>query len=236
MIRKLPFADRVVHGYNVVAVTDVNDVEALGNALAAIVAEPRLAAEVGARARRLTVAYQRDSDFPGALETALAEAAARGRSPAGRAASGRKPASRRRGRSAPHLPSASAADERLFRLSTAGWALAPGEILGLAPSPATTFRIASLSARSRGVRKRADVAEAIIDVRAAEILRLCDGSHTVAEIAALTAADRCADPAELVRVSECVLRHLELGVLKLGPPARAHPSASPTRRRSRKPN
>jgi glycosyltransferase involved in cell wall biosynthesis len=77
VIRKLPGYGQLVHGYGCVAIEDVNDVEALSEALAAIVRDPAPAAAVGARGRRFACELQQGMPFAEQLETILAAAAAR---------------------------------------------------------------------------------------------------------------------------------------------------------------
>jgi glycosyltransferase involved in cell wall biosynthesis len=77
VIRKLPGYGQLVHGYGCVAIEDVNDVEALSAALAAIVRDPQPAAAVGARGRRFARDLQQDMPFAQTLERILAAAAAR---------------------------------------------------------------------------------------------------------------------------------------------------------------
>jgi len=77
VIRKLPNPERLVHGYNCIAVEDVNDVAALSEKLAAIVADPAPIALVGARGRTFARDAQENTDFPQRLESILARAARR---------------------------------------------------------------------------------------------------------------------------------------------------------------
>jgi len=78
VIRKLPGYSKLPHGFGCVAIEDVNDVETLSQRLAAIVADPAPAQDVGARGREFACALQRAESFPQDLERAL-EAAAAGR-------------------------------------------------------------------------------------------------------------------------------------------------------------
>jgi glycosyltransferase involved in cell wall biosynthesis len=77
LIRKLPGHERLPDGYGCVAIEDVNDVEALSERLAAIVADPGPAAAMGERGREFARELQRDVGFPHRLEQILAAAAAR---------------------------------------------------------------------------------------------------------------------------------------------------------------
>jgi glycosyltransferase involved in cell wall biosynthesis len=81
VIRKLPAYERLPHGYGCIAIEDVNDVEVLSKALAAIVRNPRAATAIGARGRAFALALQRDMMFPQNLERTL-EAARRHGNPA----------------------------------------------------------------------------------------------------------------------------------------------------------
>jgi glycosyltransferase involved in cell wall biosynthesis len=79
VIRKLPDHSKLPHSFGCVAIEDVNDVDTLSKRLAAIVADPAPALQVGARGREFACALQRAETFPQELECAL-EAAAAGRS------------------------------------------------------------------------------------------------------------------------------------------------------------
>jgi glycosyltransferase involved in cell wall biosynthesis len=81
VIRKLPSHERLPHGYGCVAIEDVNDVDALSGALAAIVRNPRAAMTIGARGRQFALELQRDIPFPQTLERTLKAAAARQKIP-----------------------------------------------------------------------------------------------------------------------------------------------------------
>ena len=81
VIRKLPAYERLPHGYGCIAIEDVNDVDALSEALAAIVRNPRAATAIGARGRQFALALQRDMLFPQNLERTLEAAAARQKIP-----------------------------------------------------------------------------------------------------------------------------------------------------------
>jgi hypothetical protein len=81
VIRKLPAYERLPHGYGCIAIEDVNDVEVLSKALAAIVRNPRAATAIGARGRAFALALQRDMMFPQNLERTLEAAAARQKLP-----------------------------------------------------------------------------------------------------------------------------------------------------------
>jgi len=78
VIRKLPMHEQLPDGYGCVAIQDVNDVETLSTRLAAITADPELAAIVGARGRAFAQARQRDALYPSTLECVL-DAASAGR-------------------------------------------------------------------------------------------------------------------------------------------------------------
>jgi glycosyltransferase involved in cell wall biosynthesis len=78
VIRKLPGYSKLPHSFGCVAIEDVNDVDTLSERLAAIVADPAPALQVGARGREFACALQRAESFPQGLERAL-EAAAAGR-------------------------------------------------------------------------------------------------------------------------------------------------------------
>jgi glycosyltransferase involved in cell wall biosynthesis len=78
VLRKLPQPERLVHGYNCVAVEDVHDAGRLAERLSAIARNPQGAAGIAARGRRIARDWQRDTDFPRRLELIL-KAAMRGR-------------------------------------------------------------------------------------------------------------------------------------------------------------
>jgi glycosyltransferase involved in cell wall biosynthesis len=71
VIRKLPNHGRLPHGYGCVAIEDVNDVEALGERLGAIVRNPAPAVAVGARGCAFARKLQRENLFPHTLERIL---------------------------------------------------------------------------------------------------------------------------------------------------------------------
>jgi len=75
VIRKLPNYERLAHGYSCVAIEDVNDVAALSEKLAAIVADPEPIALVGTRGRKFARDVQEHIGFPQRLELILARAA-----------------------------------------------------------------------------------------------------------------------------------------------------------------
>src|SRR5215471_10236813 len=77
VIRKLPNWERLVHGYSCIAIEDVNDVAALSERLAAIVADPDPIAFVGTRARIFAREEQESVDFPQRLESILRRAVRR---------------------------------------------------------------------------------------------------------------------------------------------------------------
>src|SRR5262249_47571110 len=77
VIRKLPNPEQLAHGYNCVAVEDVNDIARLTESLGAIVADPWPIALVGARGRRFALDAQAEIDFPRRLESVLTRAARR---------------------------------------------------------------------------------------------------------------------------------------------------------------
>jgi glycosyltransferase involved in cell wall biosynthesis len=69
----------VVHGYNCIALADVNDVEKLTETLGAIAAVPELAGAVGGRGRVFACEAQQTVDFPRKLEAILTAVARRER-------------------------------------------------------------------------------------------------------------------------------------------------------------
>jgi glycosyltransferase involved in cell wall biosynthesis len=81
LIRKLPSYERLPHRYGCLAIEDVNDGDALSEALAAIVRNPRTARAIGTRGRQFALELQRDISFPQTLERTLEAAAARQKIP-----------------------------------------------------------------------------------------------------------------------------------------------------------
>ena len=77
VIRKLPNPEQLAHGYNCVAIDDVNDIAKLTQSLGAIVADPGPIALVGARGRKFALDAQEKIDFPQRLESVLIRAARR---------------------------------------------------------------------------------------------------------------------------------------------------------------
>jgi Glycosyl transferases group 1 len=79
VIRKLPQWERLPHGYGCVAIKDVNDTADLSKKLAAMVADPGLAAPLRVRGRKFARDAQQTVDFPQWLELILKRAARRER-------------------------------------------------------------------------------------------------------------------------------------------------------------
>jgi hypothetical protein len=79
IIRKLPNREQLAHGYNCVALEDVNDIAKLSETLRAIVTDPELVAPVGTRGRKFACEAQEKIDFPRRLEFILTRAARRER-------------------------------------------------------------------------------------------------------------------------------------------------------------
>lgn len=76
MLQKLPMPERLVDGYNCLAVRDVNDIDELSGKLIQVLDAPAAARAVGARGRAAVEEAQASMDFPSALEATLARAAA----------------------------------------------------------------------------------------------------------------------------------------------------------------
>ena len=74
IIRKLPRNDRVVHGYNCIAIKDIKDTDELSAKLAAVVDDPEGAAVIGRRGRAYVLDVQRSFNFPEPLERILTRA------------------------------------------------------------------------------------------------------------------------------------------------------------------
>jgi glycosyltransferase involved in cell wall biosynthesis len=77
VIRKLPNREQLAHGYNCVAMEDVNDIAKLAETLGAIVTDPGLVVPVGIRGRKFACDAQETIDFPRRLESILTRAARR---------------------------------------------------------------------------------------------------------------------------------------------------------------
>jgi glycosyltransferase involved in cell wall biosynthesis len=77
VIRKLPNREQLAHGYNCVALEDVNDIAKLSETLGAIVTDPGLVAPVGIRGRKFACEAQDKIDFPRRLGSILTRAARR---------------------------------------------------------------------------------------------------------------------------------------------------------------
>jgi glycosyltransferase involved in cell wall biosynthesis len=77
LIRKLPSYERLPHGYGCIAIENVDDGDALSEALTAIARNPLAARAIGARGRRFAVELQREVPFPRTLECTLEAAAKR---------------------------------------------------------------------------------------------------------------------------------------------------------------
>ena len=71
VVRKLPAFDRLPHGYGCVAIEDVNDIDALSRALAAVVRDPEPLAAMRERGRAFALGLQSDAAFPERLERIL---------------------------------------------------------------------------------------------------------------------------------------------------------------------
>ncbi len=75
VIQKLPRSDRMIHGYNCIAVADVNDVEELSRKLVQLLDSPDKAPEIGQRGREYVIEAQKKLEFPTRLERILKRAA-----------------------------------------------------------------------------------------------------------------------------------------------------------------
>jgi glycosyltransferase involved in cell wall biosynthesis len=76
IIRKVAQGERLVDGYNCVAIEDVNDIATLAQRLGAIVRDPGPAAAVGRRGYEFARELEEQIDFPAQIERILAAAAA----------------------------------------------------------------------------------------------------------------------------------------------------------------
>jgi glycosyltransferase involved in cell wall biosynthesis len=81
ILLKTPNADRLIDGYNCIAVRDVNDTDDLSERLATVLDDPAGAAVLGRRGRRFILDLQKDSTFPRQLETTLLQAISVHRAP-----------------------------------------------------------------------------------------------------------------------------------------------------------
>jgi glycosyltransferase involved in cell wall biosynthesis len=83
LLRKLPGHERIPHGYGCIAVENVNDADALSEALAVIVRDPSLAVAIGARGHKFAQELQQEIRFPETLECILQAGAMQQRLPEG---------------------------------------------------------------------------------------------------------------------------------------------------------
>lgn len=214
--RKLPFRDRVVNGYNIVAINDVDDVEELAGKLAAIAARPELAPEVGARGRRLLLDFQRGVPFPEAFEKIIEDAVAIGRSPAGPLAANpdRDTPVDSRPPAEPVSDSTETPADALFRLELRDWALAESDVATSVPELTTGIQIAAeKKIEPANSLRDHDVAQLVVDNVGAEVLALCDGLRTVADIAA--AVGDGGDTGHREAVEAFIIELFEAGLLSL---------------------
>jgi glycosyltransferase involved in cell wall biosynthesis len=75
VVRKLPNLEQLAHGYNCVALEDVDDIAKLSETLGAIVADRGPIVPIGTRGRRYACEAQERIDFPQRLESVLIRAA-----------------------------------------------------------------------------------------------------------------------------------------------------------------
>ena len=75
VVQKLSRSDRMIHGYNCIAVGDVNDVEELSSKLTQLLDSPDKAPEIGRRGRQYVIEAQKNLEFPTRLERTLKRAA-----------------------------------------------------------------------------------------------------------------------------------------------------------------
>ena len=75
VIQKLPRSDRMIHGYNCIAVQDVNDAEELSGKLTQLLDSSGKDAEIGQRGREYVIEAQKNFEFPLRLERVLKMAA-----------------------------------------------------------------------------------------------------------------------------------------------------------------
>ncbi len=71
VIQKLPQSNRMIHGYNCIAVGNVNDVEELARKLTQLLDSPDKAPEIGRRGREYAIEAQKKLEFPVRLERTL---------------------------------------------------------------------------------------------------------------------------------------------------------------------
>jgi glycosyltransferase involved in cell wall biosynthesis len=213
--RKLPFRDRVVSGYNIVAINDVDDVEELAAKLAAMAARPELAPEVGARGRRLLLDFQRSEPFPEEFEKILEDAVALGRLPAGAlaASSDRDTPVDPQPSREPAADSTETRADALFRLELQDWALAESEVATSVPGLTTRILSAAKDKDEPIKSLRVNDAQLVVDSVGAEVLALCDGSRTVADIAA--AVENGGDAGHREAVETFIIELFEAGLVSL---------------------
>ena len=191
ILRKLPKSERLAHGYNCVAIRNVNDIDELSGALAAVLAEPALAAAIGARGREFAMELQGETDFPDRLEAILSAAVRREPAPA--AAAVVPPTQAQLVAALEGLlterPSLAGADDSfdpLFRLQSQNWAISDEDCAMLVPFRDPDVRIVALSGNLivlRGDGPDIGHNPLVVDAETAQILELCDGHRTVSQIA-----------------------------------------------------
>ncbi len=185
MVRRLPEPERLAHGYNCLAVRDVDDAAELADALAMAASDPRATSAIGARGREAALEMQRDIDFPHRIERILTAAAQRAPVASKRpsqAASPPMPES---------IPQAATSDvgdgfDPLFRLAARRAPDAPDEwraLMAVRDSRARLHRLDGADGEPV-VTFGAARNPLMVDEETARILALCDGRRTIGEIVA----------------------------------------------------
>lgn len=181
VIRKLPQFDRIVHGYNCLAVRNVHDVSELADVLAVVAANSKAADAIGARGRTAALEMQSQIEFPVRLERILGAAALRAPVHVDRPT---------------HTPPKTLLDglveesqddglDSLFRLESRHWPIKNSDCGTLVAVRNSHVRVYELDDNNvaRMVALGGTRNPLVIDKDTARILELCDGQRTVSEIA-----------------------------------------------------
>ena len=223
ILNKLPAPERLVHGYNCIAVRNVNDITELAAALAAAFDDPARSTAIGNRGRVVAQEMQRDANFPDRLEKILdaasrgAPVAAREETPADQRAALRALAAFRAAVGPPHAVAEGAAHgfDTLFRLQSSRPMVAAQDTAALVPFRDPCARIAAIDGSMVVVFDGAlneSRNPLVMDAETARILELCDGYRTVLDVAR-SIGDENGDV--LARRIAWIKRLFELGLIGL---------------------
>jgi glycosyltransferase involved in cell wall biosynthesis len=203
VIRKLPGHQQLPDRYGCVAISDVQDIDALSARLAAMLRDPGPIAQVAARGRAFAVALQEEAKANCSIENVLVEAAKGGRRK--KRATPTPDQARLRGQASfPASLLREAGDAgmgaaRLFRLRHDRWALDAGALAALYPRRDPDLLVVPFAAKKSAKRGRKSDAQFLgilapergappeqflLSETAVRLLHACDGVRTAQEIAA----------------------------------------------------